>query len=374
MKKREMTEMSDNQTAGGSNPRDAHGTGKAPGVKDIPWSPSANGRLGTVLLVPALLLALAACGGGETAGGRAAGEPAAAPGTGSEEAAGGAPAGTPAESEKLLVYTVNYPLAYFAERIGGDAVRVELPVPADVDPAFWKPEAEGILAFQQADLILLNGAGYAGWIQSATLPPSSLVDTSLGFADRLIEVKGDVTHSHGPEGAHTHGETAFTTWLDPELAVAQAEAIRDALLAARPADDALFQQGFAALEKDLGELHRAMEAVAAVLSDQPLLASHPVYQYLARRYGLNLKSVHFEPDELPDAKGWRELEEILREHPAKLMLWEGQPLEETATRLRELGVAVVVLDPCGNRPAVGDYLAVMQNNVKALQEAVEPAS
>ena len=32
-------------------------------------------------------------------------------------------------SDKLTVYTVNYPLAYFAERIGGDAAEVVLPVP-----------------------------------------------------------------------------------------------------------------------------------------------------------------------------------------------------------------------------------------------------
>ena len=42
----------------------------------------------------------------------------------------------PAE-DKPVVYTVNYPLQYFAERIAGDLVEVVLPVPADIDPAFW---------------------------------------------------------------------------------------------------------------------------------------------------------------------------------------------------------------------------------------------
>ena len=37
---------------------------------------------------------------------------------------------------KLVIYTVNYPLAYFAERIGGDLVAVHFPAPEDVDPAF----------------------------------------------------------------------------------------------------------------------------------------------------------------------------------------------------------------------------------------------
>jgi len=70
---------------------------------------------------------------------------------------------TASADEKLSVYAVNYPLAYFAERIGGSSVNVVLPVPADIDPAFWEPDASVIAEFQQADLILLNGAGYANW-------------------------------------------------------------------------------------------------------------------------------------------------------------------------------------------------------------------
>ena len=101
-----------------------------------------------------------------------------------------------------LVYTVNYPLQYFAERVGGGAVEVRFPAPADVDPAFWTPDAETIVAYQNADLILLNGASYAKWIAHATLPPSKLVDTSASFKDRYLKIEGTVSHAHGPEGGN----------------------------------------------------------------------------------------------------------------------------------------------------------------------------
>jgi zinc transport system substrate-binding protein len=88
-------------------------------------------------------------------------------------ACGGSPTEVAPTAEKptdpLVVYTVNYPLAYFAERIGGDAVEVTCPAPPDEDPAFWSPAAETIAAYQGADLILLNGAGYAKWVKRATL-------------------------------------------------------------------------------------------------------------------------------------------------------------------------------------------------------------
>ena len=80
------------------------------------------------------------------------------------------------------IYAVNYPLAYFAGRIAGDRARVEFPVPPDIDPAFWSPDAEAVAAFQDADLILLNGAGYARWVHGASLPRRRTINTLAGLA------------------------------------------------------------------------------------------------------------------------------------------------------------------------------------------------
>ncbi len=276
----------------------------------------------------------------------------------------GASAG--ADRSSLLVYTVNYPLAYFAERIGGDLVQVEFPTPPDVDPAFWSPDPEMVAAYQSADLILLNGAGYASWTDRVSLASSRLVVTTEGVADRYLVVEDAVTHSHGPEGEHAHGTVAFTTWLDPTIAVEQARTIRDAFVHARPSQEASFREGFDALEADLLDLDVRLSQIVAARPEQPLLASHPVYQYLAARYGLDLRSVHFEPDELPGPAAWRDLQAMLEERPADWMLWEAEPLPETAARLRELGVESVVFSPAGNRSADGDYLSVMDANARRL--------
>jgi zinc transport system substrate-binding protein len=270
----------------------------------------------------------------------------------------------------LDVYVVNYPLQYFAQRIGGDWVQVEFPAPADVDPVYWTPEPEVVSAYQSADLILLNGASYAGWIEMTSLPASKMVNSAKAFEADFIYFDDAVTHSHGPEGGHSHGETAFTTWLDPTLALKQAEAIRAAFAEVRPQSRDAFLAGLDALKRDLLAIDERLAVVFAGWGDRPLLGSHPVYQYLARRYDLNLRSVHFEPDEMPDGRAWRELQGLLREHPAKWMIWEAAPTAEIAERLQELGVATVVVEPCGNVPEVGDYLSVMDSNVKNLEIAL----
>lgn len=273
-----------------------------------------------------------------------------------------ADAGTAAA--RLSVYVVNYPLAYFAQRIGGDLVEVHFPAPADEDPAYWSPDADTIAAYQTADLILLNGADYAKWVARAALPFSRMIDTSDSLASQYIPLGGAITHSHGPEGAHEHTGWAFTTWLDPTQAIEQARAVSRALIAQKPVYEAMFNERFVSLETDLRALDVRQAAAAAQIGDTPLLFSHPVYQYLERRYGLHGASVHWEPDQPPDLN---ELRRVLEDGDATWMVWEGAPLPETVTTLESWGVRSVVVDPCGNRPGQGDFMTVMAANAASLE-------
>jgi zinc transport system substrate-binding protein len=271
-------------------------------------------------------------------------------------------------SEKLEVYTVNYPLKYFAERIAGEIADVVLPVREGVDPAFWMPEADIINRYQQADIIFLNGANYAKWTGKVSLPRSKLVDTSLGYTDRLLESTEDTTHSHGMEGEHSHVGTFFTTWLDFSLAVRQAESILAALIAKMPDYSADLQSNFSALKQDLEALDQRLMAIVSNTDEHPLLASHPVYRYLARRYGLNIRSLLWEPDEVPGEQQWQELGRILVDYPAEIMIWEGQPAQATEIRLNSLGIESLVFEPCANHCATGDFLEGMKINLDRLEQ------
>ena len=138
------------------------------------------------------------------------------------------------DARSPVVTVVNYPLQYFAQRIAADRISVAYPGPADSDPADWRPGSTEIAVFQQSDRIFLNGAGYARWVRHVTLPTSRMVDTSAAFADRIIELEDAARHTHGPQGDHTHGDAASTTWLDPTLAILHAEAIHKSLVSLLP--------------------------------------------------------------------------------------------------------------------------------------------
>ena len=118
-----------------------------------------------------------------------------------------------AKSEKLIVSVVNYPLYYFAQRIGAELIQVEFPAPGHVDPAYWIPGEEALSIFQSSDLILTNGADYAKWMKHVSMPSSLMINTSSRAKESYVEIIEVASHSHGPEGEHVHTGYAFTTWL-----------------------------------------------------------------------------------------------------------------------------------------------------------------
>jgi len=266
-------------------------------------------------------------------------------------------------NNKPVVVTVNYPLYYFAQRIGGEHIDLVYPIPGDVDPAYWTPNERAISIYQSADLIIDNGAGYAKWMDKISLPSSRIVNTSRHIQDKYIALEEGSTHSHGPEGEHVHKGFAFTTWLDFKLAQQQAAAIKKALIRKIPEYKSVFDANLDKLNSDLKQLDDDMKIIGAGYSARPLFGSHPVYQYLAVGYKLHLLSVHWEADEMPAEKDWGIFKNKLKRHPGNVMLWEDQPLPEVKNRLKELGVASVVFSPCANMPDKGDFYEVMKKNI-----------
>ena len=276
-------------------------------------------------------------------------------------------------SEKLSVYSVNYPLHYFAKRIGGDKVDAVFPAPGDIDPAFWAPDDSHIRAYQKADLILLNGAGYAKWTSRVSLPLLRSVDTSKLFRDDLIQTPSTITHSHGPGGDHSHGGTAFTTWLDFNQAALQAKAISEALSSKDPENKDYYQENFRLLESDLLDLDNEMSELLADKESLLFFASHPIYQYLARRYSMDIHMMMWEPDVDPGSAEWLKLKKMHKDHPAAIMIWEGEPLADSAGRLKEMGIEGMIFSPCFAHPLKGDFLSVMKSNIDNIRSAFTAA-
>lgn len=263
---------------------------------------------------------------------------------------------------------INHPLAWVARRLLGDTADVVLIAPSGVDPGHWTPDDEAMGRLQAADLVLLDGPGTAGWLPTAPLSRSRVVDTTAGLGDLLIEVTGP-THAHGVQGEHSHMGEAVTTWLDPVLFVEQVRVGAHAFGVLMPDRRSQIDAEAERIARGLADVDERIRAAVSLDPGRPVLASHPVYQYVEARYGMNLESVHWEPGEPPGDAGWSELDAILSEHPAQAMFWEGTPAPETVAGLTERGVRSLVFDPGANPPAPTDMLALLEAGAQAVEQA-----
>lgn len=277
--------------------------------------------------------------------------------------------------ERPVVYTTFYPTTWMTERIAGERAEVICPVPPDADPIFWKPSRDEIAAYQAADLIIVNGAKFEKWVEMAELPMRTVVRTARGFKDQWIEFDSGVTHSHGPEGNHTHKGTDGHTWMDPVFAKQQGLEIVTRLERLLPEHAEELRGRFDALAAELDGLHDTLRALGQPGAGEALVASHPAYNYLARRMGWKVVSLDFDPEEMPTAE---QFEDARRQLEAagfryRVILWEAAPTAEIARATEErLGLKSVEFAPCemmsaDDRAAGADYLSVMRENIARLR-------
>lgn len=280
-------------------------------------------------------------------------------------------AGAVAAQDMPRIVAVNHPLQYFTERLIGEAAEVVFPVPEGIDPSFWRPGIADISAVQSADLIVLNGAGFATWTAKVSLPRSKLVDTSRGLQERFIAAQS-ITHSHGEGGAHSHDGTASYTWLDLTMAAAQAQAIAEALDARGLVAPDVVEVRMAALAEELRATDEAARDALADAGDTVFIATHPRYQYLARAYDLTILSVEWDAGAMPDADQLAELQALTEQSGASVLIWEARPPEAALEAVAALGLQSSVFPPLA-APAERGFTESFGASVSELRQAVRRA-
>lgn len=275
--------------------------------------------------------------------------------------------------DRPRVVAVNQVLHEFAEHLLASAAEVVFPVPEGVDPSFWRPSIADISQIQSADLILLNGAGFATWIDRVSLPRSRVVNTSAKIEDQFI-VTESITHSHGDGGEHSHEGVAPYTWLDPVLAMSQAEAIATAVIARGLAPAAEVDARLTELRSDLTMLDATAQRALGALKDVAIIATHPRYQYVARRYGLTISSLEWEAGEMPSNDQLADLDRLSTQLDARILVWEAQPPQEALDLTEALGLQSVVFETWASQGSFDSFFDTYAQAVSDLAGAAGSGS
>ncbi|MEZ4472554.1 MAG: metal ABC transporter substrate-binding protein [bacterium] len=285
-----------------------------------------------------------------------------------------APTSPGGRSGPPVIVATSYPLLWMAQRLVGDAAELKLAPPPLADPAGWVPSTADLQALQAADLVVTNGAGFEGFTAWASLPPSRTVVTAAPFQHRWLRYEDAAVHTHGPDStAHAHTGLDGHTWLDPVNARAQAEALHAALVRHFPDLKARADAGLATLAADLDALHVGFQALFTTQSGLVVVASHPAWNYPARRYGFKVIAQTLDPEEQPAPGVLASTCQAARAQQARLLLWETPPRPAVAATFEaRCGLRSVVWSPIEQAPAGGDYLAVSRATLAALVQALTP--
>ncbi len=219
----------------------------------------------------------------------------------------------------LKVVTTFYPLAYLAERIGGDQVQVTNLVPVGGEPHDFEPSPRQIVAVTDADVALYMGQGFEPWMEDLKTELDSKGVVAVEVNSRLPIVQ------FSQEGQMNATDNSYDphTWLDPLMMEEMVSMVLDAFSKADPESEALYSANAETLIRELQTLHETYQAGLASCENKTILVSHDAFHYLAERYGIETISVSgLSPEDEPSANRLTELADFAKQNESKYIFFE----------------------------------------------------
>lgn len=219
----------------------------------------------------------------------------------------------PEEDDRVKVLASFYPLAYYAEQIGGEFVKVSTLIPPNSEVHSWQPSISDIISAEEADIIIYNGAGLDHWVEDDILEivrvqEKTVVEASEGIT--LLEPgEPEEEDDHGHEEGDPH------VWVSPYTAGIQAEKLYNALVQVDPEHTAEYTENWNRFKARLDALdQRYLEELKDAPKDV-IFTTHSAYGYLSDRYGFHQHGViGLSADEQPSTQVLSEIiEEMIHE-------------------------------------------------------------
>ena len=252
------------------------------------------------------------------------------------------------EKTRKLIFVSIVPQKYFVERIGGEAVQVEVMVPPGANPDIYEPGPRQLKALTRADAYLSIDVPFEkAWLERfrAVNPRMEMADAGKGI-QRLGPVENPDPH----------------IWLSPELVKQQARNIHDLLLRLDKSRAEQYQKNLQSFLVDADRLDQSIRKKLSALNKRTFLTFHPAWAYFARAYNLEMMAIETEGQE----PGPAELARLIRrakEHNIRLIFVQPEFNARTAELIarelkgRTFAVSPLAYDWPGNLMKIAEAIA-----------------
>ena len=273
------------------------------------------------------------------------------------------PAGAQGSLKVVASFSI---LGDFVKNVGGDRVEVTTLVGPNGDIHVYTPAPADAKKIADAKLVVINGLGLEGWLPR-------LVQSSGGKATIVIASDGVVPLKSGP-AADPH---AWQSVSNAKIYVAN---IRDALVAADPADAGAFRSNADAYLAKLDGLDRDVrEAMARIPpAHRKVISTHGAFGYFAAAYGVEfIAPLGVSTDSEASARDIADIISQIRVAKIPAVFVENISDPRLIRRISaETGVAIggtlysdSLTDEKGDAPT---YIDMVRHNIKALTNALSP--
>ena len=311
-------------------------------------------------------------------------------------------------------------LADMVRNVGGDRVEVTSLVGPDSDPHVYSPRPTDARALAEADLVVLNGLQFEGWM-TRLLDASGYQGKTVVATDGvpLLAYGGQSLHRQHEEGAehdhkehdhkehdghdhdsheahdghdhdhdhdshedhdgHDHGEYDPHAWLDLSAGLTYVANIRDGLIAVDPDNSEHYASRADSYMEDIQAAH---DQVLALLDDLPehaqVIVGHDAFGHFSRAYGIDfLSPVGLSTEAEPSAADIARMVDVIRERQIPALFVENMSSPALMEQLsEETGVPIagsLYNGALSEEGMTSHYLGMILHNAEVLHQGLVDA-
>jgi len=283
---------------------------------------------------------------------------------------------------KPVVFASIAPLAFVAERIGGDEIDVRSLVGEADDPHDFSPTPKQLVALGNASVFLTTGMPYEEVLVDKLQDGArklKIVDLTEGIDQHEFDCEHDHgheehaeagaeeehDHEHDHEHHHEHDLDPHI-WLSPPLLRKQVASMVTALSQAAPEHASLFEERGKVLDEELASLHAELTEKLTPMKDQTFYVYHGAFAYFANAYGLYQEAIEV-GGRKPEQKRVYSLIESAKKEGVRTVLVQPQFDPKSAeTIANAIGGKVVAVDPVAS-----DVFATLRQIAEAISASNE---
>lgn len=187
-----------------------------------------------------------------------------------------------AQDEKPTIVASASMISDMAKNIVGDYANVKMIVPIGGDPHRYQPSPSDAKLVQNADLILINGLTFEGWINELIENSGTKAETTT--VSEGVDVISSIQYANSSD---PHA------WMDAENGIIYSQNILEGVIKLMPENEIVFRENFKQYKKELLKLDEEIKSLIQTIPEEQrvLITSHDAFQYYGEKYGLRLEAI-----------------------------------------------------------------------------------